>query len=136
MRHPLLKTTYIDINALAIKQCEANLKTYHLQNRSVVITGDARICLDGKFDTVVLNPPIHAGKEVVFGLYDTACRLLTPRGVLYIVIAKRHGAESSAKFLKTLFTKVTLVKRDRGYYIYQATNTLKFWNDENTEELL
>ena len=43
------------------------------------------------------------------------------------MIRKSHGAESASKFVNSVFGNCTLLKREKGYYIYQAIN-----DDQNT----
>ena len=73
--------------------------------------------LDHKYDTIVLNPPIRAGKAVVYGLYEKSAFMLNEGGHLYIVIRKAQGAKSSIAKLETLFGTVKIIERDSGYYV-------------------
>ena len=76
--------------------------------------------LDHKFDTIVLNPPIRAGKKVIYELYEKSKAMLNENGHFYIVIRKSHGAASSIKKLETLFNKVEIIDVDKGYVIIDS----------------
>lgn len=80
------------------------------------VTDDLSI-YNERFDTILLNPPIRAGKEVIYSMFDHAQKFLKENGVLYVVMKKQHGALSAVKHLKTLFDDVTIIKKSKGYYI-------------------
>ena len=75
-----------------------------------------------KYDTIVLNPPIRAGKAVVYGLYEKSAFMLNEGGHLYIVIRKAQGAKSSIAKLETLFGTVKIIERDSGYYVLDCSD--------------
>jgi len=111
-----LTVTQTDTNAraaaLAAKNAAANgIKT-------TVQLSDGFENIEGVFDTITLNPPIHAGKDTVFALYEGAFRHLRPGGRLYIVILKKHGAESTRAFLMALFGNCEVVYKKKGCYIF------------------
>ena len=75
---------------------------------------------DMKFAQVVTNPPIRAGKSVVYSIYDGAYEHLLPGGELWVVIQKKQGAPSSKEHIEGLFGNCEIVNRDHGYYILKA----------------
>lgn len=72
------------------------------------------------FASIVTNPPIRAGKQVVYAIYDGAYQHLLPNGELWVVIQKKQGAPSSKDYLTNLFGNCTIVARDKGYYILKC----------------
>lgn len=72
------------------------------------------------FSSVITNPPIRAGKDVVFKIYEGAYERLTTNGELWVVIQKKQGAPSSKEKLISLFGNCEIVNRDRGYYILKS----------------
>lgn len=72
---------------------------------------------NNEFNTVLLNPPIRAGKSVIYEMFENSYDFLKENGVLYVVIKKQHGAQSAIKNLKELFTDVEVIKKSKGYYI-------------------
>ena len=113
-----VKITMSDINRIALNYAEKNA------NRNGVtaqfIHSDGFDALDDIFDSIVLNPPIHAGKEVMYRLYEGAARHLTPGGALYIVIQKKHGAESTIKTLNGIFNECRILYKKKGLYVLQC----------------
>ena len=110
-----LELTQADINPRAVRLTIENAA----QNGVVshVIQSDQFSQIHGLFDTVVINPPIHAGKDVIFGMYQGAYQHLKHNGKLYIVIFKKHGAESSIKYLTDLFGNCQVIYKKKGCYI-------------------
>lgn len=116
--HPELEVEMVDVNSRAVQLCELNTS-----NNSTDIK--VHLCddiekLDHKFDTIVLNPPIRAGKAVIYSLYEKSKKMLNEHGHLYIVIRKAQGAASSMKKLETLFTTVRTIERDSGYLVIES----------------
>ncbi|NLY63298.1 MAG: class I SAM-dependent methyltransferase [Erysipelothrix sp.] len=70
-----------------------------------------------RFKTILLNPPIRAGKVVIYEMFDNCQKMLASGGQLYVVIRKQHGAASAIKHLQTLFTNVEVIKKSKGFYI-------------------
>jgi 16S rRNA (guanine1207-N2)-methyltransferase len=68
------------------------------------------------------NPPIRAGKQTVFNLYEQAQKHLNEGGKLVVVIQKKQGAPSTVEKLKTLFNHVEILARDKGYWIISSYN--------------
>ena len=118
--NPQLDVEMAEVNPraveLSILNCENN-KTDIRVHLCEDITG-----LDHKFDTIVLNPPIRAGKAVIYDLYRKAGLMLNDGGHLYIVIRKAQGAGSSKKELETIFKTVNTVAARKGYLVIDSCN--------------
>ena len=109
----------LDINPRALALSKENIL---LNNVSAeVIESD---CLDGviyrKFACVITNPPIHAGKEVIYKIYSQSYDVLVEGGSLWIVIQEKHGAPSTIKKLKTIFPVVEVFYKKKGFYILKC----------------
>ena len=77
--------------------------------------------IDEKFDLIITNPPIRAGKKIVYGIILDSVNYLNDGGKLWCVIQKKQGAPSALKALSTVFSKVEIVESDKGYCIIKAT---------------
>jgi len=73
-----------------------------------------------KVDICVTNPPIRAGKTVVFAFYDKAFEILNEGGTFYCVIQKKQGLDSTKKKLSELFCSVETINRSSGYHILKC----------------
>ncbi|MBQ6375216.1 MAG: class I SAM-dependent methyltransferase [Clostridia bacterium] len=118
--YPGLAVVMTDVNeraaALARRNAEAN------GVKAEVLRGDGFEAVGGQFDAIITNPPIRAGKAVIYGLFEQARGYLAPGGALYIVIRKQQGAPSAVKFLKERYRQVEIVDREAGYWILRASD--------------
>ena len=79
-----------------------------------------RSAVEGKFDAIVTNPPIRAGKAVIYGLFAQARDYSKPDGALYVVIRKQQGAPSALKYLKEIYAQAETVDRGSGFHVLRA----------------
>ena len=87
-----------------------------------VIESDGMSAVMGRrFAAVVTNPPIRAGKQVIYKMFSDAAASLTEEGALYLVIRKQQGAESCVKYLRTLFSSVEKLDKSGGFWVLKAT---------------
>ncbi len=118
--HTQLSVDMVDVNQRAIQLTEKNIKRHQLAKRGAVYHVDAFDEKAGYYDLVVTNPPIRAGKTVVFEIYQSAHRQLKAGAALYVVIQKKQGAPSSQKYLNQLFGNCTVAAKRAGYYILRS----------------
>ena len=110
-----LELTQVDINQRALHLTEKNSKLNNVESN--IIPSDCFDNVTGCFDTIVLNPPIRAGKEVVYRMYEGSYQHLNADGQLFIVIQKKHGAESTITKLHQVFGNYEVLYKRKGYYI-------------------
>ena len=75
--------------------------------------------VEGKFDLIVTNPPIRAGKKIVLNILLNSKHYLNKDGELWFVIRKDQGAKSIEKDLENTFN-IENVKKSKGFYVYRA----------------
>lgn len=111
----------IDINERAISLVRDNLTLNKV--KANVFSSDVYSNVNKKYDYIITNPPIRAGKEVVrkflLGGYD----YLNDNGILYFVMRKDHGVKSMIKELENKYN-VTIINKDKGFYILSLTKHL------------
>ena len=116
---PETRVTMADINNRALDLSRENAK----RNRADVACAesDGMEAFKGKqFDAVVTNPPIRAGKQVIYKMFADAAECLKPDGALYLVIRKQQGAESCIRYLQTLYATVEKLDRSGGFWVLKA----------------
>lgn len=111
--------TLVDINERAVALSINNASCLSLKNVTC-LQSDIYEKVEGKFDSIVINPPIRSGKKIIYAMFSGAIDHLANGGSLFIVIRKSHGAESAKTYITSIFNNCALLKRDKGYYIYQA----------------
>ena len=122
---PSLNVCLTDVNTRALSLCNANANTLKLSQRVTILQSDIYQKIEGKFTSIVSNPPIRAGKKVTYEIYRGALEHLVDSGSLYIVVRKNQGAPSVMSYLEELFGNVALLAREKGYYVLKATKLVK-----------
>lgn len=115
---PTRRVTMVDINERAVALTEKNVKDNQVE--AVVFQSSLFERVSGEFAAIVTNPPIRAGKRVVQQIFTEAHQFLKSQGELWIVIQKKQGAPSALKMLQTLYDRVDVVAKKKGYYILCA----------------
>ena len=118
LANPDAQLVMSDVNARALDLARRNLKNNGA--RAEVIASDGFESIEGTFDHVVTNPPIRAGKALIYGLFDTAHERLRPGGALTIVIRKQQGAPSALKHLQETFGNAEVIAKGGGYWIIRS----------------
>lgn len=109
-----------DVNIRACTLARENKKSFSVKNVEI-IESDIFQNIDKNFDYIVTNPPIRAGKKVIYSIFEQSYHHLNQNGSLFIVIRRSHGAESAQKFIHSVFGNCELLKKDKGFYVYCAT---------------
>ena len=117
---PDTRVTMADVNLRAL-----DLSRENARRNGVAVTcleSDGMTALRGRtFDAVITNPPIRAGKQVIYRMFAEAEEALKPGGVLFLVIRKQQGAESCIRYLQTLFAQVEKISKSGGFWVLKAT---------------
>ena len=108
-----------DVNNRALDLARRNAKNNNVGNCQIIESNGFEN-INQKFDTIITNPPIRAGKEVIYKMYRDAKKHLNQGGVFYLVINKKHGAPSTITFLKTLFENVEVLDKKAGFNVIKC----------------
>ena len=113
-----VQATMVDINNRALDLARQNAE----RNKVEVTIFQSNIYeqVEGKFDHVISNPPIRAGKQVVHEIIEKSREFLKDGGDLTIVIQKKQGAPSAKSKMEDVFGNCEIVKKDKGYYILRS----------------
>ena len=116
--YPDLDIVMTDVNTRAAELARRNLGLNGV--KAEVVQGDGYAAISGAFDAIITNPPIRAGKALIYGLFDDARARLNPGGALYIVIRKQQGAPSALKHLQETWSQAEMIDREAGYWVLRA----------------
>ena len=108
-----------DINERAAALAQRNAEENGV--RADVVLSDGFANVEGYFDVILTNPPIRAGKQVIYRLFAQSAERLKHGGRLILVIRKKQGADSALRYLNTLFSAVETVDRSGGFHVIQCT---------------
>ncbi|ETD04974.1 16S rRNA methyltransferase [Lactococcus garvieae TRF1] len=114
-----LKATLVDVNSRALDLAKKNADKNNIEVNDIFLS-NIYDNVEGKFDAIISNPPIRAGKEVVHTILSDAYEHLNDDGHLTIVIQKKQGAPSAQKKMKDVFGNCEIVAKDKGYYILRS----------------
>ena len=109
--------TMCDVNKRALHLTEMNLKENNVI--ATVIESSCYENINGKFGTIITNPPIRAGKKIVYEILFGAKKHLIDNGLLYLVIHKDQGAKSVLKDLEKEYN-VEVLKKDKGFFVIKC----------------
>jgi 16S rRNA (guanine1207-N2)-methyltransferase len=118
LMNPQAEVVLCDINHRALALARENAQRLGIEAEILESDGYARI--EGKFDAIVTNPPVRAGKAVYYPWFDGAQERLRPGGALFIVLQRKQGAPSAEKRLEALFASVEEIGHGAGYHAIAA----------------
>ena len=117
-KYPACTIVMSDVNERALELARKNAAANGVRAEAVQSDGLERI--DGFFDYILTNPPIRAGKQVIYRLFAQSAGKLNENGSLYLVIRRQQGAESALKYLKTVFGQVETVEKSGGFWVIRC----------------
>jgi 16S rRNA (guanine1207-N2)-methyltransferase len=107
-----------DINDRAIKLSQKNAIKNKVEIQAIYSDGFSEI--KQTFDLIITNPPIRAGKEVIYRIFSDAHDHLSENGIFVFVINKKHGAPSAIKKCETIYSNVEIINKKSGYYVIKC----------------
>ena len=114
-----VKVTMCDVNRRALHLAEKNIKENKCSDCSV-IESSCYQNINSKYSTIITNPPIRAGKKVVYEILEGAKDYLLPGGRLFFVVRKEQGAKSIISDMKKIYN-VEVLERKKGFFIIKCT---------------
>ena len=82
----------VDVNNRAINLTKIGLKKNRI--KANVYNSDIYSNVTGKYDMIITNPPIHAGKAKIYEIIRESINHLNDNGEIWLVIRKDQGAKS------------------------------------------
>lgn len=115
--YPKSKVDMVDITDRAVNLSKKNTKSL---NNVKVFKSNIYDSITDKYDYIITNPPIRAGKEVIKEFLIGAKDHLERTGKLYFVMRKNHGVKTMINILKEYY-EVTIETKSKGFYIVKCT---------------
>ena len=114
----------VDINENAVSLASENLKLNDVSNACVFVS-DVYSLVKNKYDYIITNPPIRAGKDTVRRFLFDGQNYLKDNGEIWFVMRKDHGVKSMIKeLMKDYF--VSVVCKDKGFYVVRMKKNKNF----------
>ena len=87
---PHIEVTMLDVNERAVNLSKLNVQRHNMDHR--VLCSDVYSAVENEmFDEIITNPPIRAGKVVIYKIFREAYMHLNEGGRLWVVIHKEKG---------------------------------------------
>jgi len=109
----------IDVNLRALHLTEMNIKNNHCSSINVY-ESNVYEKVGSKYNSIITNPPIRAGKKVVYDIVMNARNYLEKDGKLFLVIRKEQGAKSLILDLEKEYT-VKILNKKKGFFILECS---------------
>ena len=115
----LVKVDMVDVNLRALHLSKRNAKLNGVYDLVNIFESDCYSNISTKYSTIITNPPIRAGKKIVYDIVMNARNYLDDDGNLYLVIRKEQGAKSLIVDLEKVYT-VKVLEKKKGFFIIQC----------------
>lgn len=106
----------VDVNERAAWLASVNLRR-HARGPWLVVVGDLYSPFAGRFDAILCNPPIRAGRGVVTEIIWLARKYLRDNGSLQLVARTRMGARALSSLMQESFGNLEETGRRSGYRV-------------------
>ena len=116
---PHIEVTMLDVNERAVNLSKLNVQRHNMDHR--VLCSDVYSAVENEmFDEIITNPPIRAGKVVIYKIFREAYMHLNGGGRLWVVIRKNHGAKSAINEIQSIFGICEVLHKEKGFYVLMA----------------
>jgi len=104
----------IDVNKRALHLTKRNIELNKVDCRAFVSESYNNVA--DKYDLIITNPPIRAGKKVLLDILGGSKDHLKPNGECWFVMRKDHGVKTMIKTLENdYFCEV--IDKSKGFYV-------------------
>jgi len=111
-----------DINKRAVKLAKMNVKMNNIGNAHLT-SSDLFQTINQRFNTIIVNPPQKAGKDVCFKIIEEAKNHLEPNGLLQLVARHNKGGKTLELKMKEVYGNVKEIAKKAGYRVYVSELT-------------
>ena len=117
------------ITSCHVDMVDVNLRALHLAKRNIdlnkvkdinVFESNCYENVNDKYAVIITNPPIRAGKKIVYEIVMNARNYLEEGGCLFLVIRKEQGAKSLIRDLEDIY-KVDILDKKSGFYAIKCS---------------
>ena len=109
----------VDVNLRALHLAEMNAELNHCSNIHI-FESNTYSNIYSKYSCIVTNPPIRAGKKIVYDILMNAKDHLIDGGALFLVIRKEQGAKSLIVDLEKVYN-VSILEKKKGFFVLKCS---------------
>lgn len=114
-----LEVIMVDVNRRAVELAKENARLNSVKVDVRWGEGFTNVP-ERDFSLIATNPPIRAGKQVIYPLLREAKEHLAPGGILCVVIRTKQGASSLENHLNDHYARVETIDKGGGYRVFAA----------------
>jgi 16S rRNA (guanine1207-N2)-methyltransferase len=118
--NPSATVTMVDINNRAVDLANQNIALNGLHNARAIQSDGFNEISNYIYDVIVTNPPIRAGKKIIYALFEKSIEHLCKGGCFYIVIQKKQGAKSAMDKLQSIYGNCEAIEKKGGYWVLKS----------------
>ncbi len=115
----LAKVDMVDVNLRALHLSRRNAKMNGVSSFVSVFESNCYSNIHDSYSTIITNPPIRAGKKIVYDIVMNAQNYLEDGGNLFLVVRKEQGAKSLIVDLEKVYN-VKVLKKKKGFFVIQC----------------
>ncbi|HAQ06582.1 MAG TPA: 16S rRNA methyltransferase [Bacillus bacterium] len=121
--YPEAAVHMVDVNERAISLAKENAAENKIDNVKIYESDRLLSVEEKRFNAILTNPPIRAGKKVVHDIFEQSFKHIDDDGELWVVIQKKQGAPSAMEKMRELFGQVDIVAKSKGYFILKSVKS-------------
>jgi 16S rRNA (guanine1207-N2)-methyltransferase len=114
---PETSVSLADVNRRALSLAKMNIELNNLFNADVFYS-DLYKNIKDKFNTILVNPPQTAGKQICFEIIEKSKDYLEKNGLLQLVARHNKGGRQLSEKMKNDFGNLKEIAKKGGYRIY------------------
>lgn len=104
----------IDVNKRAIHLTSMNIKNIKVNAKA--FESNVYENIKEKYDVIISNPPIRAGKEIYMNIIVKSIEYLKEDGEFWFVMNKDQGAKSTIEKIKNIYN-VNVLEKSKGFFV-------------------
>lgn len=120
---PESEMTMIDVNPRAVELAKENATLNHVE-ANILVSNVYEGIIGNTYTDIITNPPIRAGKKIIYQIFAEAHTHLINGGCLWVVIRKAQGALSAKEYIASIFGNCEIIKKEKGYFILKAQKNI------------
>ena len=107
----------VNVNKRALKLSKMNLEINNIKNAEVRYS-NLYSAVKEKFNTIIVNPPITAGRKLCFKIIEEAKEHLEKYGSLQLIAKHRKGGKMLGEKMLEVFGNMEEKEKSGGYRLY------------------
>ncbi len=116
--NPNLHVVMIDVNKRAVWLTKENIQRNKINNAEVRVGHIYEPVTGGSFNSILSNPPVSAGMEIVREIVSEAPKYMANGANFQIVVKSKVGKKTLRFFLEEAFGNVRILARKSGYRVF------------------